>query len=374
MSQTVLDCAMHYSHLGLAVIPLHYPIKYQEQLVCSCGNVECKRPAKHPIARLVPNGLKNATTDITVIEDWFRNQPWNIGIVTGKTSGFFGLDIDPHHHGDNSLADLEAQNGALPKTWRFLTGGGGHHDLFRHPGGVIPNSVGKIAPGIDVRGDHGYLVAPPSKHISGGSYSIAPNSHPNLADAPEWLLARICSGPCEDAGETIYTSGPGERSEAQEKRIRSALQCIPADNRDVWLRIGMALHWTGWGFPARSIWDDWSRTSSKFDPRDQDKTWRSFGPGSHGGRVITLGTLFALAKANGWRDGSSNNKLIAYAAGVLLARGIDPHACLDLVMEFNANHGDPDISEEEVAAIVAFVAGREFEKRARRHGAGVRHV
>jgi len=135
----------------------------------------------------------------------------------------------------------------------------------------------------------------------------------------------------------------------------------------------MALHWTGWGFRARTLWDGWSRTSSKFDSKDQDRTWRGFERHCNTGRVVTLGTLFALAKANGWRSGSSN-KLIAHAAGVLLARGIDPHACLDLVREFNARHGNPDISEDEVAAVVAYVVGRETEKRTGRHGAGARHV
>jgi hypothetical protein len=52
---------------------------------------------------------------------------------------------------DQTLAALEREHGPLPPTWRFLTGGGGEHILFRHPGGLVPNSAGKIGPGIDVR-------------------------------------------------------------------------------------------------------------------------------------------------------------------------------------------------------------------------------
>ena len=57
----------------------------------------------------------------------------NIGIVTGAESGVVVLDVDPRNNGDKTLADLEAKFGALPKTWRFVTGGGGLHILFRTP-------------------------------------------------------------------------------------------------------------------------------------------------------------------------------------------------------------------------------------------------
>ena len=51
------------------------------------------------------------------------------------------LNIDPRHGGDDALAELEAKHGALPPTWRFLTGGGGEYMLFCHPGGVVKNSA-----------------------------------------------------------------------------------------------------------------------------------------------------------------------------------------------------------------------------------------
>jgi hypothetical protein len=130
LTDTVLDFAMEYSRLGLAVLPLHYPIRHQDGLTCSCGRANCNSPATHPVGHLVPNGLKNATTDHEMVERWFRNQPWNVAIVTGKASGIFGLDVDPRHGGDNSIAALEIKHGPLPPTWRFLTGGGGEHLLF----------------------------------------------------------------------------------------------------------------------------------------------------------------------------------------------------------------------------------------------------
>lgn len=82
-------------------------------------------------------------------------------------------------------------------------------------------------------------------------------------------------------------------------RIRDALRHIPADDRDVWIRVGMALHH---GLPASlayDLWSEWSLRSSKFEQREQDKAWRSFK--SDRNNPVTLGTVYALARAHGWR-------------------------------------------------------------------------
>jgi putative DNA primase/helicase len=66
-------------------------------------------------------------------------------------------------------------------------------------------------------------------------------------------------------------------SDVEAGRIREALKHIPADDRKVWLDVGMALHSTGWGEPARMLWNEWSRTApKKFDEKDQHRTWESF--------------------------------------------------------------------------------------------------
>jgi hypothetical protein len=94
-------------------------------------------------------------------------------------------------------------------------------------------------------------------------------------------------------------------SPANEARLRSALSTIPAVSRDVWLRVGMALHATGWP-NAFEIWDAWSRTCpEKHDEADQRKTWDSF-RGPRAGASITLGTVFHLAREHGWiEDGGA---------------------------------------------------------------------
>ena len=92
---------------------------------------------------------------------WFARWPnANVAIVTGRLSRLVVIDVDPRHGGDASLAAFEAEHGALPATIEALTGGGGRHLYFRHPGARTANRVG-LVPGIDLRGDGGCVVAPP---------------------------------------------------------------------------------------------------------------------------------------------------------------------------------------------------------------------
>lgn len=369
MSQIILDYAIEFAGRGIPVFPLHFPVVTKNDKACSCGKPDCKDAAKHPVGCLVPNGLKDATTNQGRIESWFTNQFWNLGLATGKESGVFALDCDPRHGGDKSVAALEVEHGPFPPTWIFQTGGGGQHILFRHPGELIPNSVSQLAAGIDVRGEGGYIVGPSSRHISGGLYLIAPESGLEPAEAPQWLLSRLLlPAQANQSAQTTQSPPSGftnlkRRTEAEQMKVWAAILHIPCDNRDVWLRVGMALHSTGWGGSERIIWDYWSRTSSKFDAADQEKTWQSFGRTRSAGRLVSLGTLFRLAQANGWR-GQSSHRLIAHRAGILLARGVDALACLDRMVEFNAKHCEPPLSEDEVLGIVGTLAQREIEKRA----------
>jgi hypothetical protein len=125
------------------------------------------------------------------VKGWYQHWPdGNVGIVTGVISSLVVLDIDPKHGGDTSLERLIQEHGPLPRTIEAFTGGGGRHLYFSHPGGVVRNKVG-LALGIDLRGDGGCVVAPPSVHASGKAYSWLPGHDPQhaiLAPIPGWLL------------------------------------------------------------------------------------------------------------------------------------------------------------------------------------------
>jgi len=99
---------------------------------------------------------------------------------------------------------------------------------------------------------------------------------------------------------------PGD---CDEERIADALCVIPADDRDIWLQIGMALK-DELGDRGRALWDNWSASSNKFNAKDQEKTWRSFRRNG-----IGVGTLFYHAQLNGWSPPRRDSAASAASAG-----------------------------------------------------------
>jgi hypothetical protein len=131
------------------------------------------------------------------VERWFAEHPdAGVGIVTGAVSGLVVLDIDPKHGGDEALAALAHRHGPPGPTVEAVTGGGGRHFYFAAPGGGIRNRAG-LAQGIDLRGDGGYIVAPPSIHPSGQPYRWIEGRSPfefPLAPLPRWVLRMSGAG------------------------------------------------------------------------------------------------------------------------------------------------------------------------------------
>lgn len=169
----ILDAALAYLRRGWSVIPL--------------------RPRdKRPMVKW--EGYSRARPSEAELRQWFERRPdANLGIVTGVVSGLLVLDVDVGHGGEGSLAELERDHGPLPPTVSAETGGGGRHLYFVHPGGTVGNRAG-LVPGIDVRGDGGYVVAPPSIHPSGRPYRWRPGHTPDavpVAPLPAWLAALL---------------------------------------------------------------------------------------------------------------------------------------------------------------------------------------
>lgn len=170
-----LTAALGYAARGWPVVPIYIPDPAAPR-GCSCGKADCPSPAKHPTPE---HGLKQASTNRRQLESWAATQPHaGIAIRTGAISAMIVVDIDPRHGGIASFAALQARYGALPDTLTGRTGSGGYHYVYAYPGGNVANSVGQLAIGVDVRGDGGYIVAPPSRHISGGVYAWANDLEP----------------------------------------------------------------------------------------------------------------------------------------------------------------------------------------------------
>jgi hypothetical protein len=139
-----------------------------------------KRPA-------TAHGMKDATTDSGVIERWWRQEPnFNIGVATGAVSNIMVVDVDDLD-AEAELKKLETLHGALPATVESVTARG-RHLFFKWPQRDVRNSASKLAPGIDVRANGGYVVVPPSTHPSGRRYCWSVDSANAFAAVPDWLL------------------------------------------------------------------------------------------------------------------------------------------------------------------------------------------
>ena len=154
----------------------------------------CEPGGKRP---LTYNGFWDATTNERHIKAWWGRWPAaNIGVPTGERSGLLVLDVDPRDGGPQSLIALERRNGPLPRTARARTGGAGVHVFFKYPAQKqVRNSAGWLGPGLDVRGEGGYVVVPPSR--TQGPYEWVDRSP--LAEA-SWLIDRLT----ERDGATLF--------------------------------------------------------------------------------------------------------------------------------------------------------------------------
>lgn len=140
------------------------PLQSVKEGKCTCNNPACGSPGKHPLLRYSWKHV--ATNNQDKIEKWLGMENINYGVATGRKTGngnrLFVIDIDA---ADHPFLDL------MPReTFHYRTGSGGWHFWFQTPYSVS-NSASKISPQVDVRGYGGYVVIPPSRHVSGGVYT-----------------------------------------------------------------------------------------------------------------------------------------------------------------------------------------------------------
>lgn len=194
----MLEWALFWAGQGIPVFPVHSV----NDGVCTCPcNKECRgdthkcgsgceSKGKHPISRLARNGSKSGTTDPEIIRRWWTEEPnANVGGRMGGDVRLLALDVDPRAGGDASFYDLvETFGEKWAKTLRHITGALGFHLFFTIPEGVEFQRA-KLAPGIDLKWHNGYVVLPPSIHLTGRSYEIA--AAVPVIPAPEWLIEEL---------------------------------------------------------------------------------------------------------------------------------------------------------------------------------------
>src|SRR5215467_12479635 len=219
-----LDAALEYARKGLPVFP--------------CSPLD-KKP-------LTPHGFKDATTDAAQIRAWWGKWPnAMIATPTGPASGVWVLDpdVDPVKQLDGiaALNQLVAQHGPLPQTLTSITPRGGKHLFFAwDPNVDIRNSESKVGPGIDVRGNGGYVILPPSRNSTGGAYQWDPNSPRTFAPAPPWLImlakakkvSAYARAALERECKTVAAALPGTRNSTLNKAAFNLGQLIGGNALD----------------------------------------------------------------------------------------------------------------------------------------------
>jgi hypothetical protein len=263
------------------------------------------------------------TTSVKEVRAYWRRLPRaNVGLVMGAGSGIWDLEIDTKaahanlkQDGAVSLAELEAKYGKLPPTSMFESPSGSRHHLFMHPGGgdvrIMMGPLDKEKyPGIDVKGDGGMSIVPPSR-TKKGMYRWL--NKRRVVKAPAWLLGMVVKqdyAPSESDPFTRFAKSTRQPS-ISELTLAVAMIANPelpwdpdkSTSTPGWNAIGMAIFdASGGSVEGYRLFDAFSQRSSKYDAGNTRRKWKAF----HGcpPRKITAGTIFHLAEkaVPNWRE------------------------------------------------------------------------
>lgn len=189
-NHSVLDAALGYAIRGWYVLPVYGIDKYGN---CTCGGKANCKPGKHP---MLSNWQTRASKSLNTLTKWWTQSPdANIGICCGK-SRLVVIDVDPKNSGDQTFTQVLKDFPEVGKTLTAKSGSGGRHYYFTVLRGIsVKNDTGtKLGPGIDIRADGGLIIAPPSKHLSGGTYAWL-RPHKQLLELGQGLTKRLTTSP-----------------------------------------------------------------------------------------------------------------------------------------------------------------------------------
>lgn len=287
----VIEAATAYADKGYAVFPISY------------GK---KNPATE-------HGFHDATTNPKVIRQHFGNGKFNVGIATGEKSDLVVIDVDTYKGGD--IAPLETLYGPLPMTMEARTRAGGRHLFYKYPTGrMIGSYNNKIAPGIDVKANGGYIVAAPSyveKDDKGPAGYYEFTNDLSLADLPaEWIDAledlgnkreshkTQTSKATVDLASSTLLEGPGNIDV-----VKGMLATIPSAqsegcDRSKYLRVIWAIGSLNWECGEQLAREWCLKSPDDFNESDFERDWNSYEPNRSDG--IGIGTLFHYAEKFGY--------------------------------------------------------------------------
>lgn len=222
----MLANALAYAARGWYVFPCHSTRDGR----CTCGRADCDSPGKHPC---IGRGMLAASNNAERIRAWWKaHQYANIGVYC-QASGLVVLDVDPEHGGLDSLDTLVKACG--PEAFETLThrtGGGGVHYIYLALDGAAVKNATNWLPGIDTR-TKGYIIAPPSRHVSGNSYEVlADRDSAPLPDALiAWFLAQDAASDTNPPHRSFQTENVGSIDayalaalDAETHRVRTATE------------------------------------------------------------------------------------------------------------------------------------------------------
>lgn len=274
MTTTMLDAALFLAKGGVPVFP------------CSPGE---KRP-------MTPAGFKDATTAEATIRAWWGSTPAaNLAMPTGALSGMVVIDLDMDAakgiDGEAAWKEIVGDK-SLPATCEVRTPRGGRHLYFRHPGGdaCVRSSASKLAKGVDVRGDGGYIMLPPSA-TAAGRYVACKEAPP--AAMPSWLRELLMEPKAPVAKPATA------KAHAPEESLALARECLRQTDPAAlsyadWVTVGMALKHAG---AEVGEWVEWSRKDAgRFHEGECEAKWTSF---NGSGTPVGPGTLVKLCREHG---------------------------------------------------------------------------
>jgi putative DNA primase/helicase len=377
---------------GFRVIPLHWVTGG----ACSCGSPECKSPGKHPYNDRWNEPGPDPEADRrwwqvadknSDLRDW--HPAANIGVLTGEVSGIFVVDIDPKNGGTERWEELVAANGGIPATLIIQTGSGGRHYYFTWPGFRVGNYKPWGADsGIDIRGDGGQVVAPPSISVK-GPYSYVETAA--IADAPAWIIAalrehdKIQRGEPSRLSPAVAPNGvmraygtaavkaqafmlreapQGERNNTLNRAAFALGQLAPAGiviEGDAWAALSEAAAACGLGRNEtlktfRSGWQDGYAEPYYPQWKDQGVTWaaRTWDEIGLGHRMIDR-----FADRLRWMPGGKTGDWWLYMAGVWRSTAADTGeqfalAMIESLAEDEAEHYSDDPGDGKESALARF--------------------